>query len=422
MNENSDIERKSEDVWVYSQDLLFKRDAKRSALFLIALIGAAALTFFLGYVAPTVFLPTWMYGFGVFLLLVGAFILFSRVSVEIDRKQGVAVKNWHLLNFKRVKKYKLSAFTTVEIVRRRRIWPIRQIYLFGPKSANRGDYTRPVFASDALNVYEASNKDSAVHCAHELASFLDFQLVGEHTDKGIESKLSFLSRVKGAPKWQKVFIGVFFPLILLVSFGGFFGQVVDYFNMPLHMAARDHQTRVAEFLIDYGANVDAKGPDGGTPLHYAAGGGSIAVAELLISAGADITAKNKERVTPLLIAIANNHAPVVELLISAGADISATDSRFGGDTPLHLAAYLGHDAVAELLIANGADVNVTNVNGMAPLHAGARKGRTAIVELLLANGANVNARDKQGGTPLGIAMSYSYMDVAKLLKEHGAEE
>ena len=419
MNENSDVERKSEDVWVYSQDLPFKRGAKKSALFLIVFIAVAVISFYLGYSTPSVPVTTTYYGLGVFVLLYGAFFYLSRASVRIDRKQGVAVRYWHLFNFGRVKEYKLSALTTVGIVRRGQFW---QIYLFGPKSANRSELTRPVFASDALCVYGTPDKNKTAQCARDLAGFLGFQLDGDDGGKDIKRKLPFLSRLKGAPKWQKVFVGIVFPFLLLVSFGGYFGRAVDFFNMPLHMAAREHHTRVAEFLIDYGANIDAKGPDGGTPLHYAAGGGSIAVAELLISAGADITAKNKERVTPLLIGIANNHAPVVELLISAGADIRATDSRFGGDTPLHLAAFLGHDAVAELLIANGADVNATNVNGMAPLHAGARKGRTAIVELLLANGANVNARDKQGGTPLGIAMSYSYMDVAKLLKEHGAEE
>ncbi len=74
-------------------------------------------------------------------------------------------------------------------------------------------------------------------------------------------------------------------------------------NKPiLNQAARlSHSANgvsILESLLQYGANVNAKGPGKNTPLHRAAKYGSVEAIQLLISSGADVKAKNLFGFTP----------------------------------------------------------------------------------------------------------------------------
>ncbi|MFC1716254.1 ankyrin repeat domain-containing protein [Candidatus Poribacteria bacterium] len=68
---------------------------------------------------------------------------------------------------------------------------------------------------------------------------------------------------------------------------------------PLSWAALLGQTVAIELLIQRGADVNARGRDGGTPLHGAAFLGQTEAAELLIQKGADVNARDNNGATPL---------------------------------------------------------------------------------------------------------------------------
>ena len=70
---------------------------------------------------------------------------------------------------------------------------------------------------------------------------------------------------------------------------------------PLHLAVLADQGEIAEFLIEKGANLDARAKDehGGTPLHWAAALGRIEMARRLINAGADVNSEDDNGFTPL---------------------------------------------------------------------------------------------------------------------------
>lgn len=62
---------------------------------------------------------------------------------------------------------------------------------------------------------------------------------------------------------------------------------------PLHYAASGSEPRAVELLLEQGAAIDARAPNGNTPLMMAAGFGSIDAADLLARRGADVALQNK---------------------------------------------------------------------------------------------------------------------------------
>jgi len=96
-----------------------------------------------------------------------------------------------------------------------------------------------------------------------------------------------------------------------------------------------------------------------------------------------------------------------------------------GFNPLHLAAFFSRGPAVRLLLDRGADVGAVAKNPMSvqPLHSAVAAGSLEVVAALLVAGADPNARQEGGLTPLmGAATEDPEGDMARLLKDHGAEE
>ncbi len=235
---------------------------------------------------------------------------------------------------------------------------------------------------------------------------------------------------------------------------------------PIYSAALAGRTEVVEFLIEKGADLNAKPYSGQTPIAAAAEKGHTEVVELLAAKGADLagnvgeqvfrTAVQKRRTAvveallakgvdanlgspiPLAVAAANGDKPMLELLLNHGADINGMGQD--GQTAL-LAAATGRienpmQAMAEgnkdrmeefkqcleLLLSKGADVHATRgFSKLTPLHVAARSKNIAGSELLVAAGADVNAKDTYDATPLHWAVINNSPEIVKLLLEKGAD-
>ena len=156
----------------------------------------------------------------------------------------------------------------------------------------------------------------------------------------------------------------------------------------------------------HGATANGLGVSGRThhrdiPLHLAARNGDMKLARLLIDKGADINAEDGWRRTPLHWATENCHTDLVKLLIDKGAEVNAKDDW--QQTPLLWAVDAGHTDLAKLLIEKGANVNLGDSWGITPIYIAAYHGNTDLTRLLIAKGADVTATDKHGRTPLGMA-------------------
>ena len=86
---------------------------------------------------------------------------------------------------------------------------------------------------------------------------------------------------------------------------------------------------------------------GSTPLHFAAYNGRTEVAQYLLSTGADVNAINNAGVTPLHDATATGRLDIVLLLLTKKADVTIRDGR--GKTALDYAIEKQHQDIAEVL-------------------------------------------------------------------------
>ncbi|HEY8667195.1 MAG TPA: ankyrin repeat domain-containing protein [Tepidisphaeraceae bacterium] len=131
------------------------------------------------------------------------------------------------------------------------------------------------------------------------------------------------------------------------------------YGSALHLAASRNQPRMIEFLLDQGADINARGQWGGTPLHWACWLGSKDSAAVLINHGASVELRCMAfRSTPLLWC----------------AHGSRNVSTPGAD-------YVG---TAKMLLENGADPDTTNNVGANALSMAA----PAVAELMREYGAH----------------------------------
>ncbi len=98
-------------------------------------------------------------------------------------------------------------------------------------------------------------------------------------------------------------------------------------GIELHAAASAGDAARIAVLVGYGANVEARLPDGRRPLHTAAQAGRSAAAKALLEAGADpnVRAPHAMSWTPLHMAAVQGDPASIETLLGAGAGTEARD-------------------------------------------------------------------------------------------------
>ncbi|WP_197138368.1 ankyrin repeat domain-containing protein [Crateriforma conspicua] len=188
---------------------------------------------------------------------------------------------------------------------------------------------------------------------------------------------------------------------------------------PLHVAASRGQSRVAQLLIDHGANVH--GPtaaDKWTPLVFASYRGHYKVAKVLVDNGAGVTA---DAGNPIHYSGQRKHKEICRLLVEHGAIDGLVKSGDADVLDLFRAAYSYETGmVNEILTRRPELVDFKDKNGRTPLHEACTHGDTKTVRALLKCGADVTIRDANGETPADRAESHNQHAVTKVIDKHNA--
>ena len=90
-------------------------------------------------------------------------------------------------------------------------------------------------------------------------------------------------------------------------------------NAELLEAAKSGRTERIKGLLDAGADVNTKDPDGFTPLKWAVVRGHAATVQVLLDGGADLNMRDSRDQTPLMIATEEDLTRIITLLKQAGA-------------------------------------------------------------------------------------------------------
>ncbi|XP_076445109.1 uncharacterized protein LOC143283010 [Babylonia areolata] len=131
---------------------------------------------------------------------------------------------------------------------------------------------------------------------------------------------------------------------------------------PVHLAAKFGRTNIVREIVRMDKTVlHDEDDNSNTALHLAAQYGHNKVAEVLLELGADVSARNYSQWTPLDLAASKGWTKTCSVLLNNDAPVDPTDKN--KTTPLHLAARYGHPRVVELLLDWDADVALEDTEG-----------------------------------------------------------
>ena len=130
----------------------------------------------------------------------------------------------------------------------------------------------------------------------------------------------------------------------------------------IHFAAQLDENHIIRFMIENGADVNAKTTYGmEKPIHRATMSGNQDMVRLLWGCVTDINAPRNGGETPLMIATKNSDLSIVYLLIRLGADVKATDIH--GRSASDLAIAHGADEIFDMLRDREAGVEFPMIKG-----------------------------------------------------------
>jgi len=200
---------------------------------------------------------------------------------------------------------------------------------------------------------------------------------------------------------------------------------VDPLSSFMDAAANGDLLKVIECIGKPGVSVQSRDGDNCTALHWAAIGNHLMVAKYLIDNGADVEAKGGDlNASPIQWASRTGLLSMVILLLRQCTDpvsaLSAQDSQ--GYNALHVAVHGGHSLVVLYMLACGLPVDCEDSNGRTSLMWSAYLGNSSeTLSILLNWNCNLNHCDKTGFTALHWSVVSDHLDVSRELIENGAD-
>lgn len=174
----------------------------------------------------------------------------------------------------------------------------------------------------------------------------------------------------------------------------FLSKKVDSGVTPLHLSMDLRLEKVAERLIEKGADLNLRRKsDGHTPLHTGAKMGYLKLLQAMVARGATLTTLLESQKSALHIAASSGHLEIVEYLISQNLAVDAKSSE--GDTPLMLAILAGHLDVADCL-AKHSKIDIVNSRGQTASLLAVQYNMQTVADTLILRGEKPDIKDQHG--------------------------
>lgn len=186
---------------------------------------------------------------------------------------------------------------------------------------------------------------------------------------------------------------------------------------PLHYAAYYGNIPVFDYLLEKGADINAKDHRGLAPVWFTVSGQQPAMLKKLIALGADLSNKNAQGDNILFRAIMTSNPEITGILLDNGFDPKQRNDY--QMTPLELAAGMNSVEIINLLLSKGADLK--DSTRMPLLHRAAASRGADVLNYLLDRGFDINEADRNGRTSLMMAVDFGNMEGAKALILRGAD-
>ena len=195
---------------------------------------------------------------------------------------------------------------------------------------------------------------------------------------------------------------------------------------PLNMCVSMERPDLAEILLRYGADPDARDYNGRTALVFAVITGDE-ILDVLLENGADPNVPDNEGRTPLMLAAVDgtSDSEIAEKLITHGADVNIQDNN--GVSAL-MWAVIGKDRSSDFLLSGLIRTGGLRAEGfeswlaLVSLYSAVKREiQVDTVRTLIIHGADVNLRDEKDMNALTYAMMNDDKVIADMLISAGSE-
>ena len=187
---------------------------------------------------------------------------------------------------------------------------------------------------------------------------------------------------------------------------------------PLAIALRNKHFKIAQKLVDAGANLQTPRSNKLTLLHQAAHMGDMETLRFLLHNGADIHAKDKQQNTAFMSALSNGHLSTARFLfLYPNNKEDLASDRIA--SIYYSAVRQGNIELVTLLLELGMSPNLIKADEHPPTFIAINSRRPGILKLLLEHGVDPNSENKDRLSLLAQAAPYCTTCIDVLLK-HGA--
>ncbi|KAH0539793.1 serine/threonine-protein phosphatase 6 regulatory ankyrin repeat subunit B-like [Cotesia glomerata] len=281
-------------------------------------------------------------------------------------------------------------------------------------SSEKADIVKLLIENNAdITVKKTNNGESVLYWA--------IQNLHSSNDKTYSANYNFYSHIDGDEKFMDdkntCCSNEWFEIIKMLVDRGININEVDSKHdklTPLHYVARENYRNefyhyieeLTTFLLQAGADINARDFYGNTPLQYAIIKGRLEMVKLLLPSTPidnDHYSNNQKRTLLHSAAQSKTHEIIKMLLKREEFKNLEVEENGYNMTPLSLAVHKNQVKAVEALLQHGANVNTVDKGLKTPLYYATTYSHGMIFKMLLANNANPNCISEEGQTPLVMA-------------------